>query len=87
MDLLRRFRLPVALAIALTLMACAARPPTETSVFDTLARAEAVEQRQTSSCDPRFEIRSCTTHTGMRFDQSCTCISRDTLREGRHNTF
>lgn len=87
MELLRRFRLPVAFAMALTLMACAANPPTESSVFDTLARADAVEQRQTSSCDPRFEIKSCTTHTGMRFDRNCTCISRDAFREGRPNSF
>jgi len=87
MDSLRRLRLPIALAMALTLMACAVSPPTETSVFDTLARADAVEQRQTSSCDTRFQIKSCTTNTGMRFDQSCTCIPRDALREGRFNTF
>jgi hypothetical protein len=85
MDLLCRLRLPVALAMALTLMACAANAPTETSVFDTLARANAVEQRTTSTCNPRFEIKSCTTSTGMRFDQSCTCIPRDALRDGRIN--
>jgi hypothetical protein len=60
MDLLCRLRLPVALAMALTLMACAANAPTETSVFDTLARANAVEQRTTSTAGARFPFRVAT---------------------------
>jgi len=85
MKSLRRLRLSTALAMALTLMACAASPPTETSVFDTLARANAVQQP--AGCDTRFEIKSCQSSTGMRGDQACACVSREVLNDPNFRTF
>jgi hypothetical protein len=81
MKALRRLRLPAAFAMALTLMACASAPPTETSVFDTLAKASNV---QPAGCNERFEIKSCTSTTRTRIRQqsdSCTCIAREALRQ------
>jgi hypothetical protein len=61
-------------------MACASTSrPTETSVFDTLARGTYAEQ-QPLGCNAQFEIKSCQSRTGMRGDASCTCIPRDALR-------
>jgi hypothetical protein len=80
MKALRRLRLPVAFAMALTLMACASAPATDSSVFDTLARANNI---QPVGCDARFEIKSCQSTTRTRLRQqsdACTCISRETLR-------
>jgi hypothetical protein len=88
MNALRRLRLPVALALALTLMACAtASPPSESSVFDTLARASQVEQSSPASCNTRFEIKSCHTSTGLRGDQDCVCIPREALQDPRLGIF
>jgi hypothetical protein len=78
MVLLRRLRLQVAFALALTLMACASHPATETSVFDTLARGSPAQMRP-AGCNPQFEIKSCQSSTGMRGDESCTCIPRQAL--------
>jgi hypothetical protein len=85
MNRLRFLRLPAALAVALTLMACAASGPiTDQSVFDTLARADAVrQQRPSAACDTRFEVKSCRTSTGIRNDGACECIPRETLRDFR----
>jgi hypothetical protein len=80
MKALRRLRLPVAFAMALTLMACASAPSTDTSVFDTLARANNV---QPVGCDARFEVKSCHSAVRTRIQQrqdSCTCIAREALR-------
>lgn len=80
MKALRRLRLPAAFAMALTLMACASAPPAESSVFDTLARADAI---QPAGCDERFEIKSCHSTVRTRIQhrsESCTCIARESLR-------
>lgn len=80
MKALRRLRLPVEFAMALTLMACASAPSKENSVFDTLARAEKV---QPVGCNERFEVKSCHSTVRTRIQQrsdSCTCIAREALR-------
>jgi hypothetical protein len=81
MKALRRLRLPAAFAMALTLMACASAPPAESSVFDTLARANRLPS---ADCDQRFEIKSCRSTVRTRIQHrgdSCTCIARESLRE------
>jgi hypothetical protein len=78
MKALRRLRLPAAFAMALTLMACASAPSTDTSVFDTLARANHI---QPVGCNASFEIKSCQSTTRARRDQTCTCIPREALRQ------
>lgn len=83
MNRLDFLRLSAALAMALTLMACASSPRTEASVFDTLARAGAAPQQAAGSCDARFEVRSCRSTTGIRKDGDCTCLPREALRDLR----
>jgi hypothetical protein len=83
MNRVRLFRLPAALAMALTLMACASAPRADTSVFDTLARANAVQQKTPASCNARFEVKSCQSSTGIRNDGACVCIPRELLRDLR----
>jgi hypothetical protein len=81
MKALRRLRLPVAFAMALTLMACASAPPTENSVFDTLARANQV---QPVGCNERYETKSCHSTVRTRIQQrsdACTCIAREAIRQ------